>query len=87
MAEAGFPDLTFQAMLVFLGLRSMPVALRERIAADVRAVAADPGFAERLGPLGMVPRAGTPEELGRVVEENRLHWAERARTHGVRPTN
>ncbi len=65
----------------------MPAALRERIAADVRAVAAEPGFAERLGPLGMVPRAGTPDELARVVEENHRHWAERARTYGVRPTN
>jgi tripartite-type tricarboxylate transporter receptor subunit TctC len=65
----------------------MPAALRERIAADVRAVAAEPGFAERLGPLGTVPRAGTPDELARVLEENRLHWAERARTYGVRPTN
>ena len=87
VAEAGFPDLTFGGTLAFFGPRGMPAALRERIAADVRMVAAEPGFAERIGPLGMVPRAGTPEELGRVVEENRLHWAERARTHGVRPTN
>ncbi len=87
VAEAGFPDLTFQGTLAFFGPRAMPAALRERIAAAVRAVAAEPGFAERLGPLGMAPRAGTPEELARVVEENHRHWAERARTYGVRPTN
>ena len=87
VAEAGFPDLTFQGTLAFFGPRGMPAALRERIAADVRAVAAEPGFAERLGPLGMVPRAGTPDELARVLGENRVHWAERARTYGVRPTD
>ena len=35
----------------------------------------------------MVPRAETPIEFARIVEENRIHWAERARVHGVRPTN
>jgi tripartite-type tricarboxylate transporter receptor subunit TctC len=87
VAEAGFPDLTFQGTLGFFGPPGMPAALRERIAADVGAVAAEPGFAGRLGPLGMVPRAGTPGELARVVEENRRHWAERARAYGVRPMN
>lgn len=84
MAEAGFPDLTFQGTLVFLAPRSMPAALRERIAGDIRAVA-DPALAEKIEPLGMVPRAGTPDELARVMEENCLHWAERARIYGVRP--
>jgi tripartite-type tricarboxylate transporter receptor subunit TctC len=58
---------------------------RERIAADIQAVAADPGLAERVNPLGMVPRTSTAEELARVAGESHLHWAERARTYGVRP--
>ena len=87
VAEAGFPDLTFQGTLGFFGPRGMAAALRERIAADIRAVAAEQGFTEKVGPLGMLPHAGTPDELARVVEENRLHWAGRARTYGVRPMN
>jgi tripartite-type tricarboxylate transporter receptor subunit TctC len=85
--EAGFPELTFQGTLGFFAPRAMPAALRERVAADVRAVAADAAFVERVSALGMVPRAETPAEFARIVEENRAHWAERARAHGVRPTN
>ena len=85
VTEAGFPELTSRGTLAFFGPRAMPAALRERIAVDVRAVAAEPRFVERVGPLGMVPRGSTPEDLGRVVEENRAHWAERARVHSVRP--
>jgi tripartite-type tricarboxylate transporter receptor subunit TctC len=58
---------------------------RERTAAGIQAVAADPGLAERVYALGMVPRTSTAEELARVIGESHLHWAERARTYGVRP--
>ena len=70
--------------------RAEPVKLRprrERIAADIQAVVADPGLAERINPLGMVPRTSTVEELAREVGESHLHWAKRVRTYGVRPMN
>ena len=75
-AEAGFPDLTFQGTLAFFGPRGMPTALRERIAARVRAVATHPGFAERLGPLGMCRRrhAGGLADAG---GKETAYWAER----------
>jgi hypothetical protein len=50
-------------------------------------VAADPVLAERINPLGMVPRTSTVEELAREVGESHLHWAKRVRTYGVRPMN
>src|SRR4029077_17402082 len=34
--EAGFPELTVEAPLGFFGPKTMPMELRERIAADVR---------------------------------------------------
>jgi tripartite-type tricarboxylate transporter receptor subunit TctC len=87
VAEAGFPELSFQGTLGFFAPRGMPAALRERIAEDVHTVATDSAFAERVSSLGMVPRAETPAEFARIIEQNRAHWAERARVHGVRPTN
>jgi tripartite-type tricarboxylate transporter receptor subunit TctC len=83
--EAGFPELTFEPRLGFFGPRSMPAGRRERIAADVRAVAADPAFGERLKGLGMMARADTPAEFAAHVEANRAHWAAMARTYGPRP--
>jgi tripartite-type tricarboxylate transporter receptor subunit TctC len=83
--EAGFPELTFEPRLGFFGPRAMPAQQRERIAADVRAVAADPGFGERLKGLGMMARADTPSEFAAHIEANRVHWAAMARAYGPRP--
>ena len=84
-AEAGFPELTFESTLGFFGPRSMPEALRERISADVRAIAAEPDLHARLQSLGMTARAETPAEFAAVVAANRAHWAEAARAHGAKP--
>ena len=53
-AEAGYPQLTFRAVTGFFGGPDMPASLRERIAADVRAIAADPAIKERLAKMGAV---------------------------------
>src|SRR5258707_5265382 len=37
--EAGFPELTVEAPLGFFGPKTMPMELRERIAADLRVLA------------------------------------------------
>jgi tripartite-type tricarboxylate transporter receptor subunit TctC len=84
-AEAGFPELAFGSALGFFGPRSMPGALLGRISADVRAVAAEPGFRERLRSLGLTARAEAPAEFAAVVEANRARWAEAARAHGAKP--
>ena len=47
-AEAGYPALTFDGLVGLFGPPNMAAALRERIAADIRAVAADPGVQSRL---------------------------------------
>jgi tripartite-type tricarboxylate transporter receptor subunit TctC len=69
--EAGHPELGFEGLVGFFGNRDMPAALRDRIAADVRAVGADPAVAERLAAAGQIVRAGTPAEFGHVIEEQR----------------
>lgn len=84
-AEAGFPEPTFEGRLGFFGPRAMPSELRERIAAGIRAVAADPVFGERLQGLGMVARADTPAEFGAHIEAIPAHWAAVARAYGPGP--
>lgn len=85
-AEAGFPELAFEGRLGFFGPRSMPAELRDRIAADVRAVAAEPGFGERLRGLGMVARADTSSEFAAHITLDRARWAEAARAYGPMPS-
>jgi tripartite-type tricarboxylate transporter receptor subunit TctC len=84
-AEAGFPEMSFEGVLGFFAPNAMPAALRERIAADVRAVVAEPEFRARLQGLGMTARADTPAGFAAVVDANRSHWAEVARVHGAKP--
>jgi tripartite-type tricarboxylate transporter receptor subunit TctC len=50
----------------------MPRDLAERIAADVKAVGADPTLVQRLGEVGVVVRTGGPDELAAAVEAQRV---------------
>src|ERR1700722_9581671 len=47
-AEAGYPALTFESIGGVFGSRDMPLALREKIAADFRKAAEDPVIPKRL---------------------------------------
>ena len=69
--DAGFPELTFDAVNGFYGWRDIPEAVKAKIAADVRAVAADPAVVERLKPTGAVMRPGTGAEFAAAIEEQR----------------
>src|SRR5579871_3248440 len=64
VAEAGFPGLTVDGLVGLFGPKEMPVALRERIAADVKAVA-DKGISDRLATSGQVMNIGGPEEFAK----------------------
>ena len=67
--EAGYPALSFDGLVGFFGPSNMPLDLRERIAADVRAVAADPIIGERLAATGQILNIGGPTEFDAATEE------------------
>jgi tripartite-type tricarboxylate transporter receptor subunit TctC len=73
--EAGYPDLTFDGVVGFYGWHDIPAELKERIAADVRAVGSDPAIRARIAGLGSAVRVGTPTEFAAVVEEQRAKIA------------
>jgi tripartite-type tricarboxylate transporter receptor subunit TctC len=83
--EAGFPELTIEAPLGFFGLKTMPMELRERIAADVSLLASDPAIKQRLSDLGMVARGSTPAEYAAKLAEQSAKWAAFARMYGMHP--
>jgi hypothetical protein len=63
VAEAGFPFLGLDSLIIF-GPRGTPNAVRESIAADIKAiVAADPTIATRLEATGQVVDIRGPAEL------------------------
>ena len=86
VTEAGFPDLNLDGLNGFLGPASIPMALRERIAADVRAVAAeDPVIAERLTLTGQIFNLGGPAEFHAAIEEQRSRVGKAAAALGTTP--
>lgn len=73
--EAGYPELSFQGLLGFFGPPEMPSPLRDRIAADVRAVAADRAFSEKLLAMAQIAHGSTPKEFAAAIEEQRAKIA------------
>ena len=59
MAEAGFPAMTFDGLIGLFGPRNMPAAVRDRIAADVKEVVADPDDHGAAHATGQVVSPGT----------------------------
>jgi tripartite-type tricarboxylate transporter receptor subunit TctC len=67
--EAGYKSLEFDGLVGLLGPRDMPQAARDRIAADIRAIAADPEVVSRLASTGQVINPGTPAEFQAALDE------------------
>jgi len=84
--EAGFPDLALDGLVGFFGPPEMPLALRTRIAADVREVGADPTIATRLNDTGQLPNFGGPAEFHAAIELQRARVAAAAKELGIVPT-
>jgi tripartite-type tricarboxylate transporter receptor subunit TctC len=74
-AEAGHPELLFEGIVGFYGWRDMAPDLKERIAADIRAVAADSAMVARLRSVGVAVRAGSSAEFAAEIEDQRTKLA------------
>ncbi len=82
--EAGYPGLGMEGLVGLFGPPGMPLALRERITSDIRAVA-DPTMAERLAITGQIMSIGGPDEFATSIEEQRSRIAEFAKELGIKP--
>lgn len=85
VAEAGYPALELEGLVGLFGPQGMPSELRERIGADIRAVAADSAIAARLATSGQVPNPGGPAELAASIDKQRATIAAAALSSGAKP--
>lgn len=68
--ESGFPAMEMESIGGIFGPRGMPLNLRERIAADVRAaVESDPTIATKLQATGQIVDIRGPEEFAAGIKE------------------
>ena len=71
IAQAGFPDLTFDGLIGLFGPNDMPKPVRDQIAADIKAVVNEPTVSQRLTATSQVVSPGTSEEFAASIEEQR----------------
>src|ERR1039457_3584863 len=83
--EAGYKSLEFDGLVGLLGPRDMPLAVRDRIAADIRAIAADPEVVARLGTTGQVINPGSPAEFAAALADQRAAVAAIGEILGIKP--
>lgn len=81
--EAGYPELTLDGLIGVFGRPGMPNELRERIAADVKAVAEDKTIGERLAASGQVLNVGGPAEFAAAVDAQSAKLAAIAKALGL----
>jgi tripartite-type tricarboxylate transporter receptor subunit TctC len=86
-AEAGYPEMTADAFAGLFGWRDMPVALRDRISADVQAVAKDPKVRSRLEAAGQLALGTTPEEFAAAIKSQSVRIREIARLIDLKAAN
>jgi tripartite-type tricarboxylate transporter receptor subunit TctC len=86
VAEAGFPELRMDGVVGFYGKRGMPDLFRDRIAADVSAIASDPRIGEKLSAVGQAARPGTAAEFTALLDQHRRRLANLAKTLDFKAT-
>jgi len=86
VAAAGYPALALEGLVGLFGPRDIPPELRERIAADVRAVAAeDPEIKARLAATGQMVNPGSAAEFAKAVDDQRAQVAAIEQQIGMKP--
>jgi tripartite-type tricarboxylate transporter receptor subunit TctC len=83
--QAGYPALAFDGLVGLFGPSTMTAGLRERIAADIRAVAADPSVEPRLIQTGQILNPGSPAEFAAAIDEQRAKLAAIAKALDIKP--
>ena len=85
--EAGFKSLEFDGLVGLLGPSDMPLPVRERIAADIRTIAAEPDVVSRLSATGQVVNPGTPAEFAKALADQTAAVMAIGKTLGIKPAN
>jgi tripartite-type tricarboxylate transporter receptor subunit TctC len=82
VAEAGYPALTVDGLVGLFGPTGMSKAVRDKITADIRAVA-DDTIKEKLLTTGQLLNVGGADEFAKSIEQQRTQVADFAKKLGV----
>jgi tripartite-type tricarboxylate transporter receptor subunit TctC len=83
--EAGYPGLQYDGLVGLFATTDIPAERRERIAADVLAVIADPAIAAKIEATGQIVSPGTPAEFAGSIAEQSAAFIAIAKSLGLQP--
>jgi tripartite-type tricarboxylate transporter receptor subunit TctC len=83
-AESGVPGYQYVLWYGMFTQAKTSRAIISKMNAEVRKVLAEADMATRLASQGAVPRAGTPEEFARFLDEDRARLQKIIRAAGVK---
>jgi tripartite-type tricarboxylate transporter receptor subunit TctC len=84
-AEAGYKSLEFDGLNGVLGPREISQSVRDRIAADIRDVVADPEVESKLSAVGQVVNPGTAAEFAAALDDQLKTVKKIGETLGIKP--
>lgn len=85
--QAGYPSLEVEGLAGLFGTKLISEELKEKIAADFKAVSGDPMIAERLTATGQVLNVGGPQEFAELIKEQADNVAAVAKAIDFKPKN
>jgi tripartite-type tricarboxylate transporter receptor subunit TctC len=83
VAEAGYPRATVVGFSGLFGIKDMAPALRDRIAADIAVIAAEPDVRDIMDKNVQVARGSSPAEFAKILADQRTQVGEMLRSVGL----
>ena len=85
-AEAGFPALEMEGLIGLFGSPAVSAELREKIGADIVAVADDKDIDAKLNATAQTPTRGGAKEFAGIMARQRAQIADIAKALDLKPT-
>jgi tripartite-type tricarboxylate transporter receptor subunit TctC len=85
LAEAGYPNIDANASFMVVAPTGTPVAVIQRLNAEINKVMKSPGVAGKLAAQVLIPFFETPEEFAATLKKEREMWRDAIRRIGIQP--
>ena len=85
MEQSGVPDFDITSWQGWFGPANMPKEIVTKLNAAIRKIIETPDIRKQLGERGMDAFSGTPEDLGKFVDEQLVLWTRLIKDAGIEP--